>query len=81
MQLVCPQKKHEQLVQEQKELAASRDDRQQLTQEFRRRSEKMSQALEEDQRLYEGKIEAEKVWILIVVFVFCNLEHLPMFIN
>lgn len=68
-------------MQEQKELAASRDDRRQLTQEFRRRSEKMSQALEEDQRLYEGKIEAEKVWILIVVFVFCNLEHLPMFIN
>lgn len=81
MQLVCPQKRHEQLVQEQKELAASRDDRRQLAQEFRLRSLKATQALEKDRRLYDEKIETDKVWIFIVFFFFCNLEHLPMFIN
>ncbi|XP_041812754.1 interferon-induced protein 35 [Chelmon rostratus] len=52
-------KKHEQLLQEQKDLAASRDDRQELAREFRRRTEILTQSLEKDQRSNKQKIESE----------------------
>ncbi|XP_070837363.1 interferon-induced 35 kDa protein [Chaetodon trifascialis] len=60
-------KKHEQLLQEQKELAACRDDRQELTREFKRRTEKLSQTLEEDKRAYKQKIEHEKAQLDLIL--------------
>ncbi|XP_031174744.1 interferon-induced protein 35 [Sander lucioperca] len=53
-------KKHEQLIQEQQELAASRDDRRDMTEKFKQRSIKLAQDLKEDQRLYKEQIENEK---------------------
>ncbi|XP_076608624.1 interferon-induced 35 kDa protein [Chaetodon auriga] len=53
-------KRHEQLLQEQKELATSRDVRKELTREFRQRTEKLTQSLAEDKRAFEQKIENEK---------------------
>lgn len=62
---MCPQKKHEQLLMEQGELAKSRDDRRELTQEFMLRTEKLTQGLKEDQQTYKEQLENEKVQIFI----------------
>ncbi|XP_032394669.1 interferon-induced 35 kDa protein [Etheostoma spectabile] len=53
-------KKHEQLIQEQQELAASRDDRRDMTEKCKKRSIKLTQDLKEDQRSYKEQIENEK---------------------
>ncbi|XP_028455621.1 interferon-induced 35 kDa protein [Perca flavescens] len=53
-------KKHEQLIQEQQELATSRDDRRDMTEKFKQRSVKLAQDLKEDQRSYQEQIENEK---------------------
>ncbi|KAM9345966.1 interferon-induced 35 kDa protein [Symphorus nematophorus] len=53
-------KKHEQLLQEQKELAATRDDRQHLAQEFRLRIDKVTQSLEEGKHCYQKSIGNEQ---------------------
>nr|QXO33271.1 interferon-induced 35 kDa protein [Siniperca chuatsi] len=52
-------KKYEQLVQEHKELAACRDDLRDLTQQFKKRSDKLTQALKDDQRSYKDQLEEE----------------------
>ncbi|XP_070779222.1 interferon-induced 35 kDa protein isoform X2 [Enoplosus armatus] len=52
-------KRYEQLVQEQKELAACRDDRRDLTQQFKERFAKGTAALKEDQRSYRDQLENE----------------------
>lgn len=59
--IVCPQKKHEQLLQEQKELATCRDETRKLAQEFRLRAEKLSQTLQKDELSHKDKIGKEKV--------------------
>lgn len=66
MQFVCLQKKYEQLQQEHKELKASRDEQEQMAQEFRQRATKLAQSLEESQRLNKEKIEKEQVWSVCV---------------
>ncbi|XP_034749339.1 interferon-induced 35 kDa protein homolog [Etheostoma cragini] len=53
-------KKHEQLIQEQQELAATRDDQRDMTEKFKTRSIKLIQDLKEDQRSYKEKIENGK---------------------
>lgn len=65
MQLVCPQKEHEQLLLEQKDLVDKRDQNRKMAQEFRRRTETVIQNLEEEKRLHKDKIETEKVWMLV----------------
>ncbi|XP_035511355.1 interferon-induced 35 kDa protein homolog isoform X2 [Morone saxatilis] len=53
-------KKHEQLLQEQKELVASRDDQQEMVEKFRQRIDKLTQSEEEDQNTYKENIAKEK---------------------
>nr|AOT21929.1 interferon-induced 35 kDa protein [Sebastes schlegelii] len=53
-------KKYDQLIEEQKELANSRDDRREMTQKFKQRTIKLTQDLIEDQRSYKEQIENEK---------------------
>ncbi|KAE8282822.1 N-myc-interactor [Larimichthys crocea] len=53
-------KKHEQLLQEQKELATCRDETRKLAQEFRLRTEKLSQTLQKDELSHKDKIGKEK---------------------
>ncbi|XP_054463338.1 interferon-induced protein 35 [Anoplopoma fimbria] len=57
-------KKYAQLVQEQRELATSRDDQREMTQKFKQRSVKLVQELKEDQRLYEENIANEKTKVI-----------------
>lgn len=67
---MCRQKKHEQLLQEQKDLIASRDDRRSLAQDFRRRTQKLTKDIELDKCRYAEQLEREKVskWFL---FKYC----------
>ncbi|XP_042361769.1 interferon-induced protein 35 isoform X2 [Plectropomus leopardus] len=53
-------KVHEQLIQEQKELIITRDERREMTQKFKQRSVKLTRDLEEDKRRYQKCIEDEK---------------------
>lgn len=53
-------KKHEQLLQEQKDLIASRDDRRSLAQDFRRRTQKLTKDIELDKCRYAEQLEREK---------------------
>ncbi len=50
---VCPQKKYEQLLQEQKDLAACRDDLRDLTVQFKQRTKKLTQSMKEEKSLHE----------------------------
>ncbi|KAK1877531.1 Interferon-induced 35 kDa protein [Dissostichus eleginoides] len=53
-------KKYEQLIQDQKELAACRKDQQEMAEQFRQRSVKLTQKIKEDQRSYEEQMENDK---------------------
>ncbi|TKS91424.1 Interferon-induced 35 kDa protein [Collichthys lucidus] len=53
-------KRHEQLLQEQKELATCRDETRELAREFRLRTEKLSQALQKDELSHKDAIGQEK---------------------
>ncbi|KAK9534618.1 hypothetical protein VZT92_007051 [Zoarces viviparus] len=53
-------KRYEQLIQEQQELVASRDDQRNMTQNCKQRSDKLIQDLKEHQRSYGEQIETEK---------------------
>nr|XP_046270129.1 interferon-induced protein 35 [Scatophagus argus] len=56
-------KKYEQLVQEQKELAARRDDLRDLAEQFRQRTKKLTLGLREDELAYEDQLEKEKATV------------------
>uniref|UniRef100_A0A3Q3WGV7 NID domain-containing protein n=1 Tax=Mola mola TaxID=94237 RepID=A0A3Q3WGV7_MOLML len=58
--IATEKKQYEQLLQEQKELAACRDDRQQMAHEFRQRGAKLAQTLEAEQRFHLEKLGAEQ---------------------
>lgn len=58
---LCPQRRHEQLIQEQQELRVLTEQQRETTREFRRRSDRLLQDLEKDQRSYEQQIEDRKV--------------------
>lgn len=60
---LCPQKQYDQLITEQKDLAAARDDVQEITRKCNQRSLKLSQDLERDQESNRQDIENEKVWL------------------
>lgn len=53
-------KKYEQLMEEQKELAISRDDRRDLTRQFRQRIDKLTQDLERDKDSYKDQLAFEE---------------------
>uniref|UniRef100_A0A8C4I210 Interferon-induced protein 35 n=1 Tax=Dicentrarchus labrax TaxID=13489 RepID=A0A8C4I210_DICLA len=52
-------KQYELLLQEQKDLVATRDDQQEMVQKFRKRIDKLTQSEEEDQNTYKENIEKE----------------------
>ncbi|XP_010779775.1 interferon-induced 35 kDa protein [Notothenia coriiceps] len=56
-------KKHEQLIQEQEELVACRNDQQDMAEQFRQRSIKLNQKRKEDQRSREEQMENDKAKI------------------
>ncbi|GAA6229849.1 interferon-induced 35 kDa protein [Lates japonicus] len=51
---------HDKLVEEQKDLVAARDDSKEMTQKFKERSDKLTQALKEDEHSYKEQIQNEK---------------------
>ncbi|KAI3359633.1 hypothetical protein L3Q82_014023 [Scortum barcoo] len=53
-------KKHEELIQEQKELTVRKEDAQDMRQKCKERTEKLIQALKNDQLDHEQKVESEK---------------------
>ncbi|KAM7387415.1 hypothetical protein PAMA_009843 [Pampus argenteus] len=58
--IVNYKKKHEQLLEEQKELAASRDDGHEMTKMCKQRSDKLKELLRKDQQSYSDLIGKEK---------------------
>ena len=75
---VFRQKKHEQLLLEQKDLIASRDDRRKLAEDFRRRSQKLTKSTEVDKCRYAEQLEREKVskWFLLKYCFFTRMLEL-----
>ncbi|XP_070704000.1 interferon-induced 35 kDa protein [Pempheris klunzingeri] len=59
--------KYEQLLKEHQELATSRDDRRNLTEEFRQRTVKLTQSLMEDQQSYEEQTDNEKTQLSLLM--------------
>lgn len=57
---------------EQEALKRSIQERQDLTQQYQQRSEKLQQSLQDDQERFQLKLEAEKVW---------NADPAPHLIN
>ncbi|KAF7665596.1 hypothetical protein LDENG_00135540 [Lucifuga dentata] len=53
-------KQYDQLIQEQKDLTVSRDDKQDLVKQFRLRSDKVTQILKDEQRAYADQLESER---------------------
>uniref|UniRef100_A0A3B5A0G6 Interferon induced protein 35 n=1 Tax=Stegastes partitus TaxID=144197 RepID=A0A3B5A0G6_9TELE len=58
--LVHPQKQYNQLLEEQKDLATSRDDRRNLTKQFNQRTMKLNQDLKDDQRSHKDQLAKEQ---------------------
>ncbi|KAK5913859.1 hypothetical protein CgunFtcFv8_008346 [Champsocephalus gunnari] len=56
-------KKYEQLIQDQKELVACRNDQEEMAEQFRQRSVKLNQKIKEDQHSYEEQMENDKAKI------------------
>ncbi|KAM3598935.1 uncharacterized protein V6R79_024414 [Siganus canaliculatus] len=53
-------KKYEQLLQDQKDLTASRDDRRKLAENYKKRTEKLALSIEKDERDNEEKLQKEQ---------------------
>lgn len=60
--LLCPQKKCNEVFAEQEALRRSIQERQDLTQEYEQRNEKLQLSLQDNQERFRLKLEAEKVW-------------------
>uniref|UniRef100_A0A3Q4GXY7 Interferon-induced protein 35 n=1 Tax=Neolamprologus brichardi TaxID=32507 RepID=A0A3Q4GXY7_NEOBR len=58
---LCPQKKYDQLMEETKELTKTIQDRRDLKQQFKHRTDKLTQDLEDDKRSYGDQLANEKV--------------------
>ncbi|KAK5884781.1 hypothetical protein CesoFtcFv8_018568 [Champsocephalus esox] len=56
-------KKYEQLIQDQEELVACRNDQLEMAEQFRQRSVKLNQKIKEDQHSYEEQMESDKAKI------------------
>lgn len=56
----CSQKKYEQLLQEQKELAASRDNQRKMADEYRQRTKMLKQNMEQEQSSNKEKLQIDK---------------------
>lgn len=56
----CSQKKYEQLLQDQKELAASTDDQRKMADEYRRRTQTLKQKVEEEQSCHKEKLQSDE---------------------
>lgn len=54
-------KKYDLLVEEQKELIASRDDRRELAKQFKQRSDKLSQEIKDDQHSHKDQLDNEQM--------------------
>lgn len=54
-------KQYELLLEEQKELAASRDDKREMAKQFKRRSDKLSQEMQEDERSHQDQLDNEQM--------------------
>lgn len=67
-----PQKKHEQLLQEQKELAVARDDSRSMTEQFKQRSAKLVATITRDQQFNKEQTDKEMVCCFsLVIFSYC----------
>lgn len=60
--LPCLQKKYNDVLAEQDDLRISIQERQDLTQQYQQRSEKLQLSLQDNQEHFRLKLEAEKVW-------------------
>ncbi|XP_026222553.1 interferon-induced 35 kDa protein homolog [Anabas testudineus] len=54
-------RKYEQLQQEQKELVTARDDSRTMTEQCRRRSDKLAEAMKQDEQSYKDQLEIQKM--------------------
>ncbi|XP_068581911.1 interferon-induced 35 kDa protein [Cebidichthys violaceus] len=57
-------KKHEQLIRDQQDLSASRDQQRDVRQQFKQRSDKLTRGLLEDQSTYRDQLENEKMKVI-----------------
>lgn len=60
---VSPQKKYFEILEEQKDLQLFIKERQEMTQKFKQRTEKVTEGLKKDQIAFEEQIAAEKVGV------------------